>query len=464
VIEETAPDTADFASVAHRLAGEIGDEPGWRGWRRVNTLLDLFGLYRLTPDTRTRIAAALADAKLEAEPPIERVKRHETVRLTLKGDRKVSTVAGLSATKVIRFFDAVPGQRLREIELSEAGHADGVLVIDLDVLTVDAEDAEKALGRMCGAAMTRTIVDDLLSADARPKTVRFDDEGVRLVATIHVTAEEHEGSADPERASKAGGLVFRPVELAVGDRWVVIARHKGGVYRAASEVGQCDPLALERLIAAVEPAWRQREAANAADFGMLVLDAIASSYRPAHRELYAWLESWELDFNDRLHATEQETLKDIRGLLTLMRVRLTALSPANDRPADAWFEGALDDEAALSLDRKLERSLRQLDETSEALRSSLQVLTTAGTAEQLRLAQDQRERAKQLDERITLITSLLLVPTLIVGIYGANTMLPGRDHWAGFAVMCVLIVLSAIVTLWLIRRARRNDEEGGGAH
>jgi Mg2+ and Co2+ transporter CorA len=87
------------------------------------------------------------------------------------------------------------------------------------------------------------------------------------------------------------------------------------------------------------------------------------------------------------------------------------------------------------------------------------VLTTAGTAEQLRLAQAQREHSKRLDERITSITALLLVPTLIVGIYGANTMLPGRDHWAGFGLMCGLIVVSAIVTLAVVRRARGGDRD-----
>jgi len=152
----------------------------------------------------------------------------------------------------------------------------------------------------------------------------------------------------------------------------------------------------------------------------------------------------------------------VRGLLTRLRVRLTALSPIHDRPAEAWFAHAIDESAAISLDRKLERALRQLKETSEALRSSLQVLTTAGTAEHLRLAQDQRERSKQLDDRITQITALLLVPTLIVGIYGANTMLPGRDHWAGFGLMLGLIVVSAVVTLLVVRRARRDDDEPSG--
>src|SRR3954447_22802935 len=102
----------------------------------------------------------------------------------------MSTVAGLSATKVIRFYDASPGDPIREIELSQTGETTGVLLIDLDVLTVDAADADEGLGRVCGPSMTRAIVDDLLTADVRPKTVRFEDDRFRLVSTIHVAAEE----------------------------------------------------------------------------------------------------------------------------------------------------------------------------------------------------------------------------------------------------------------------------------
>jgi Mg2+ and Co2+ transporter CorA len=453
--EPTAP--TDYDEVARTLAGEIRTEPGWRGWRRVTTLLDEFGLYRLTNESRAQIGAALSAAGLESSPPLSEVKRHETVRLSLAADRRLSTVTGLSATRVIRFFDFRPGEPARELELTEAKSATGVLWIDLDVATVDVDDAEKALQRVCGEAMKREIVDDLLSADPRPKTVRFSDDRVRLVASVHISAEEHEDSANETRLSKAGRLVFRPVEIAAGDRWLVTCRHVGGVYEGATEIGQTSPLPLGDLIGAVEPAWRRLETGTAGDLGLLTLDAMATTYRVAHRELYAWLETWELDFNDSVHQTEQETLKDLRGLLTLMRVRLLALAPAHDHPAEAWFTGARDDSAAISLDRKLERALGQLDATSEALRSSLQVLTTAGTAEQLRLAQEQNQRGKELDDRITYITSLLLVPTLIVGIYGANTMLPGRDHWAGFFAMLALIVVSALFTIWVVRRARRDD-------
>src|SRR3954469_22412962 len=143
--EDALAEPVDFAAMARTLAGEIGAEPGSRGWRRVTTLLDLFGLYRLTTDSRARLAIALAGGGREADPPIEAAKRHETVRLTLPGERRAATVDGLVPTKMIRFFDAPPGEPIREIEMAQAGSADGVLLVDLDVLTVDAADAEKAL-------------------------------------------------------------------------------------------------------------------------------------------------------------------------------------------------------------------------------------------------------------------------------------------------------------------------------
>lgn len=452
----------DPAQVAAGLAEEVRAEPGFRGWRRMTTLLDLFGHYRLTPDTRDLIANALAGANLHAEPDIHDVHRHETVRLTVEEEQRLSTVEGLFATKVIRFFDWVPGERPRELELNAADAAQGVLWVDIDVLTADAEDVHKALARVCGRELSREIVDDLLEADQRPKVVRFPHDEVRLVASLHVAAEEYEAGAADAEVSKAGRLVFRPIEIAAGDGWIVTSRHKGGRYEGGREVGQVDPLPLDDLIARVGRAWVATEGRTPGDLGMLVLDDLAESYRPAHRELYAWLESWELDFNERLHQTEQQTLKDIRGLLSLLRVRLTSLSPSHDRPGDAWFGGLSSEHVAAALDRRVERALRQLAEMTEVLRTSFQVLTTAGAAEQLRLAQEQQQRGERLDDRITVITSLLLVPTLVVGIYGANTKLPGRDAWFGFELMLLLMAASAIVSYLLVRRARGGGDDDHG--
>jgi hypothetical protein len=77
------PDDRDRAE---RLADEVKHSTGSRRtWRRVTTLLRLFGpTYRLTDSVRQRIADALDDAGLVCEPPFREVERYGTVRLTLR--------------------------------------------------------------------------------------------------------------------------------------------------------------------------------------------------------------------------------------------------------------------------------------------------------------------------------------------------------------------------------------------
>ena len=210
---------------------------------------------------------------------------------------------------------------------------------------------------------------------------------------------------------------------------MITCRHAGGVYQGGTEVDHREPLPLDALVDAIAPRWVGHQDANAADLGMLVLDHLADTYRPAHRELYAWLETWELDFNERVHETEQRTLKELRGLTTLMRVRLLSLAPAVEQPAQAWFVPLTSKHIASSLDDKLRRSLRELTEIADALRSSFQVLTAAGAAERLRLAQEPRERSERLDDQIPRYRPAAGAHA-DRGIYSANPGLPSKDEWS----------------------------------
>src|SRR5437764_15481082 len=75
------------AATAATLAQQVAASADGITWRKVTTLLDLFGVYRLTTDVRQRIATALVEADLIAKPPISDVQRFETVRLALDLDR-----------------------------------------------------------------------------------------------------------------------------------------------------------------------------------------------------------------------------------------------------------------------------------------------------------------------------------------------------------------------------------------
>src|SRR3954465_7691547 len=89
-IEEATPPAPDRggadARTAAALAEQVKASADGVTWRKMTTLLDLFGAYRLTTEVRRRIATALDQAGLDAKPAIADTERFETVRLTAKED------------------------------------------------------------------------------------------------------------------------------------------------------------------------------------------------------------------------------------------------------------------------------------------------------------------------------------------------------------------------------------------
>jgi Mg2+ and Co2+ transporter CorA len=439
-------------TIAGRLADTVRAAPHGRTWRRVTTLLDDFGTFSLTPDVRERLDTALLESGLRVEPPLARANRHDTLRLSLlAGDPHDSMTEVPDVSELVTVTLWRQNLSPAPIALSEADAAEGVLWFDISVLVGDEDAVMDLVAPHCDGQLTREVVHDLLELDPRPKVTSY-GESVRAVSTIQVEAREPEHGGDDPSASKAGTLVFDVVEIAAGDGWLVTTRHKSAVYRGSHEEGRGDPPPLEPLRRAAERRWLAVGGSTASDVGVAIMDELANSYAEVHRELYSWLESWELDFDERGSHTEQMTLKELRGLTGRLRVRLTALSCAEHRAAEAWLTGVTDTEAPLRVARATDRALDQLREISEALRSSLDILMSSN-------AQEQRRQGERLEQRLTLITSVLLVPTLVVGLYGANTKLPGRDTWRGFEIMVVLIVLSAVASFLFLTALRGGGEQ-----
>jgi magnesium transporter len=85
----------------------------------------------------------------------------------------------------------------------------------------------------------------------------------------------------------------------------------------------------------------------------------------------------------------------------------------------------------------------------DGLELSRDLLSSVRDYSQAKVANDQNEVMK----RLTVVASLLLLPTFIVGLYGQNFVnIPElRWHW-GYAYVWAVIVVTTLLQLWYFRR------------
>jgi hypothetical protein len=118
----------------------------------------------------------------------------------------------------------------------------------------------------------------------------------------------------------------------------------------------------------------------------------------------------------------------------------------------AWFADITQESLVLEADdRCIDRALQELRELADVLRASFSVL-------HVQLLEEQRDRRERLQRRIEIAAAGFLVPTLIVGFYGANTQIPGGGTWWGFWVMVMVLVLLSAVSVAAVWRWQRRDQ------
>lgn len=89
----------------------------------------------------------------------------------------------------------------------------------------------------------------------------------------------------------------------------------------------------------------------------------------------------------------------------------------------------------------------------DKLRNSLHLL-------HIQKSEEQRERNERLQRRIEILAPIFVVPTLVVGFYGANTWVPAEHrHW-GFLVMVASIVVLTCITAAVLWATSRRHQEG----
>jgi hypothetical protein len=460
--EGSAPSAEDL-ELAQQLFYRVEHANG-QIWRGVTTILDLFGVRRLTPEVRQRLATALDTVGLESRPTLREAERYESIRLSIPDQvhplvERDPEVAAPEDTGIVHITEWRKDSPPRRITYGDIERAKGAVWIEVDPGRAKRDALLAALTEKLDDDIPGGMVDDLLDAEPFPKVEYWDDQRRRRsVSAFRAVAEEG-------REGFAGRLVFQLLELIAGDRWLVSCWHTSRVFEGAREgelpadAPDPPPELPGHLREAVARRWRSDKASTAGELGTLALYSLAVSYTDVRRMLHAWLEGWELEFFARVSAGRRDfdlkSLIDLRGLIGQFAKRLRAMKLPRELEHGQWFADCATPDRSESIDGMLDRGLDDLGRLMERVRSAFDLV-------QIELSTIQQQAAEGLQRRLELITAVLLVPTLIAGIFGANTSLPGRERWAGFWIMVAAMIVWGILAYVYLRRQRWWSSEGLG--
>jgi hypothetical protein len=329
-------------------------------------------------------------------------------------------------------------------DLDRVGTGQGFPWFELVCGVSEASEVLAALGPHC-PGLTEEMLEDLLTPDDLPDGRSY-DESIKLASTFGVVAERDAESGDRSAPGRVGRLVFQPVEIVSGEGWLVSCWHPTRVFEGSTQSAEEPAGSSEEIFEGLAESWRRGRRGSAADLGVAAMHELALGYVPAQRELVLWLEDWEMTLYKKDEKPDEDELYALWGLMTMMRKWLTPLNRPGLRndPCKAWLPTS-DHELVLDLDKRVDRALDGLAKLSETLRGAFGMLHV-----------EQEERSAR---RLEKLATIFLVPTLVVGFYGANTWLPGQGrHW-GFYVMVGVLALLSCATLFGLRTRRGSRSQ-----
>jgi hypothetical protein len=351
----------------------------------------------------------------------------------------------------------IPGLRPRPCEVSDVDPAHGFPWFEVACGPEGAGDVLGLLGPRC-KGLTIEMLKDLLTPDDEPAGVPYPGGKIRLASTFSVEALRRDLKVERGKPQGIGVLRFQPVELLASDEWLISCWHPQRTFRGPNKIGEELPGGAEELFQGVVDRWVNGRCGGPGELGLSVMLELSLTYRPTVRDLLTWLEDWELSLylDDDLDNRDQ-----LPELWSLMAVLRSWLAPMN-RPGlredvgRSWLP-ATDHQAVIAVDDRVDKALDELGSLSATLRQSFGLV-------HLEQAEEQREHTERMQRRVEIAAAAFLVPTLIVGFYGANTWVPGQGrHWGFWVMVLVLILLSAIALAVVSMNQRRTLQAANNA-
>lgn len=303
------------------------------------------------------------------------------------------------------------------------------------------------------------MLQDLLVLDDLPQGGSWNGGATRLASTFGIYPKDAlEGVDWTHGAPPSASAVYQAVELLAGDDWLITKWHDPCLYCGSELVRPLsEPVGRAQLVEAVSRRWAAGTCRCAGDLGVMVMYELALTYVPAYRSFRTALEEWEMGLygfseGDSPTPDPEEELRDLWGARARFRDWLGPLNVIGLRGDldKAWLP-AEDHGAVKGVDERVDKALDGLHGLGDTLRSSFQLL-------HIQKAEAQREHRERVQRRVEIIATVFLVPTLVVGFFGANTWVPGEHRHSGLeGMVAVMIVLTLFVMVVLWGTQRRHD-------
>jgi magnesium transporter len=206
------------------------------------------------------------------------------------------------------------------------------------------------------------------------------------------------------------------------------------------------PYSIDSVRAAV------RESDSAGMIAYRLVDDIAEAYLDLVDDIDAEIDELEDKVETQSAEATRARISDLRHDLLHIRRTLTPMRDVVRRVVDDVVEVEEGEEVfphdvEIAFSSAYDKLLRAVD----GLELSRDLLSGVRDYQQSKIANDQNEVTK----RLTVIASLILIPTFIVGLYGQNFFHMPELHWRyGYEYSWGVIVATTVVQLWWFRRKR----------
>jgi hypothetical protein len=154
--------------------------------------------------------------------------------------------------------------------LPDLEHAEGVRWVDIHHAELRSASSLGTLNRVCAGALTQRMARDLATPRRFPAAGTYASGSIRMTAGFlvrHLQLDVPGGSSGGPVAS-----VLKPVQLLVGEDWVLSAWLPSRLFRGSSAAleADCDGHDADRLHMAVSSSWQESSYASADDLAELI--------------------------------------------------------------------------------------------------------------------------------------------------------------------------------------------------